>query len=160
MAEHVEGTPDAVASTTATRIKTEKDWQKHEAKTHCKYGDRVLLARQAKSGMMKLGGENCTMDLYPGKEKAQNWGHPRFAVVGDKMAIWYNDQWQPFGPKYAGDPSAAVDTVYGVFDRPFSVLMKRGKLGTEYCGDNRYAQSEVAQHRKACDVKPRTRKNC
>jgi hypothetical protein len=100
--------------------------------------------------MIKLGGGNCTMALYPGRN---NTNHPRFDAIGDKYAICYNDLWQPFGPKYAGDPSGAVMTVHGETERPFSVFMRRGNLGNEYCGDYKYAQDpDVANYRRASDV--------
>jgi len=41
------------------------DYHKKEALEHRKYGDRVLLARQSKLGMMKLGGGNQASYLYP-----------------------------------------------------------------------------------------------
>ena len=49
-----------------SKIKNEyADYHKKEALEHRKYGDRVLLARQSKLGMMKLGGGNQASYLYP-----------------------------------------------------------------------------------------------
>jgi hypothetical protein len=112
---------------------------KFDIETQRKYGDRVLLDRQADIGMMKLGGENCGMDLFP-KFSEENENHPRFRDLGDTKAIAYEDLWQPDGPKYACQDCAHVACVPDM-QNAFSVFMNRtlkngrDSLGWEYCGE-------------------------
>ena len=61
--------------------------QKREAKNSRKYGDRVLLARQSKIGMMKLGGGNQASDLFP-KDPDK-----RLARMSGRYAMAYNCLW-------------------------------------------------------------------
>lgn len=88
--------------------------------------------------MLKLGGGNCGMVMYPSKN---NNDHPRFKDLGKTIAIAYNDSWQPDGPKYAGQKYAAVAALPVDPKVPFSVFMKRTinktrvTLGWEYCGE-------------------------
>ena len=111
------------------------DYIKRNIKTDRMYGNRVLLARQAKNGMLKLGGGNCGMDMYP---SLKNVNHPRFLEIGFTVAIAYCDSWQPDGPKYAGQKYAHVGYL-PIVHEPFSVFMKRSMktklLGWEYCGE-------------------------
>ena len=133
----LEGTMPRVA------VKAEPmDVFKYNIETRRKYGDRVLLARQAKNGMMKLGGGNCGMDLFPKHSIKGNKNHPRFRDLGHTKAIAYSDLWQPDGPKYAGQECGHVKRTK-VPDRrnPFSVFMRRtlkngrDSFGWEYCGE-------------------------
>ena len=70
--------------------------QKRQAKFSRKYGDRVLLARQSADGMMKLGGGNQSMELYP-KDSDQ-----RRARMGGRYAKAYSSKWNFGAPQYAG----------------------------------------------------------
>jgi HRD ubiquitin ligase complex, ER membrane component len=120
---------------TVPDIKSEPiHFQRKTAQEHRKYGDRVLLARQAMNGMMKLGGGNATMYLWP---KDRN--HPRYSDIGDRKCVAYNDLWNVGAPKYAGQPFAHVSC--GPIDETFSVFVKRTVkqqcLGWEYCGEYR-----------------------
>ena len=113
------------------------------------YGDRVLLARDKKPGMMSLGGGNAVMELYPGKNNRSD--HPRFQVT-DIPGMAYNELWSPNGPQYAGQEtcSVALNTKRGVFEpgKVVAVFMRRsipGKntvLGWEYCGNYAYRSNE------------------
>ena len=129
--------PDEAPSS-GPRIKTEADLHRRQAKDHRHYGNRVLLARQAKNGMMKLGGGNQSMILVPADNK-KNENHSRWSAIGNHKAVAYSSVWNPKGPQFAGQPRAAVTSVFWS-DEPFSVFMMRalpGKptLGWEYCGD-------------------------
>lgn len=79
---------EAEAPSSGARIKTEEDLHKHQARIHRHYGDRVLLARQSKNGMMKLGGGNQSMILFPYGKGSEN--HPRFGIIGNHKAAAYN----------------------------------------------------------------------
>jgi len=106
---------------------------------HRKYGDRVLLGRQMKNGMMKMGGGNCRMDMYPSIKRHPN--HPRFRDLGFSFAIAYSGHWQCQGPKWAGFLGGAVGYTGPASHRgkPFSVFMQRKMgavcIGWEYCGE-------------------------
>ena len=132
----------------AVKVKTEADLHKTIAKKYRQYGDRCLLARQAKNanntnaGMMKLGGGNQAMDLMPGPNNLSAQ-QKRKDEIGLVKAMAYCCQWNFNGPKYAGQRTAAVtcfpeDLKEG---EAFSVFMKRSigsKLfGWEYCGQYR-----------------------
>lgn len=89
-----------------------EDFRRRDAKNDRIYGNRVLLRRQCskndKKGMMKLGGGNCEMFLIPSTKNGKNRDHPRFQHVGNRVAIAFDDAWQPDGPKYAGQKYAGV----------------------------------------------------
>lgn len=153
------------------KIKKEMgDYEKLNKETDRKYGDRMLLARQPKTngkqdkdkGMLKLGGGNCTMDMFPKKHDQR-----RFDAIGDTVAIAYSDSWQRDGPKYAGQRFASVDYLprdaNGSIDpRPFSVFMKRTiknaavTLGWEYCGEYEPTdpEEEMEVYRSAHNIEP------
>jgi hypothetical protein len=102
-----------------------------------KYESRALLRRQAKNGMMRLGGGNASMLLYPGRDKWKGRDHERFHAIGLRPAMGYENNWQPSGPKYAGaDGFVSAVPIYG---KLFSLFMKRVAksklLGWEYCGE-------------------------
>ena len=107
------------------------------------YGDRVLLARQKKNGIMKLGGGNCGMLVYPSQKDAAKRNHPRFHDVGDRKGMCYDISWQGNAPKWAGFPSGDVSCVPEGIEpgEPFSVfvkhLMKNVTVGWEYLGEYR-----------------------
>lgn len=61
--------------------------QQREAKESRKYGDRVLLARQDRNGMMKLGGGNQDSWLYPGDLEK------RMARMNGRFCVAYNTDW-------------------------------------------------------------------
>ena len=79
--------PDVPASVTIKEEPTFCDLEQREAKNSRKYGDRVLLARQSKRGMMKLGGGNQASHLYP------NSRDERFARMGGRYCMAYNCRW-------------------------------------------------------------------
>lgn len=58
-----------------------------QADKYRKYGDRVLLARQSKDGMMKLGGGNQATYLFPKNDEE------RKARLGGKFCVAYNCKW-------------------------------------------------------------------
>ena len=107
------------------------------------YGDRFLLARQDARGIMRLGGNGQETFPHPCP------GHSRLSELGAFPVACYSDLWQPNGPQYAGQCTAAVDgTPNSPINEKFSVFMRRsltsrafdsttkGKLlGWEYCGD-------------------------
>ena len=114
--------------------------EKRQAKNSRKYGDRVLLARQSKLGMMKLGGGNQGSDLFPVDpvEREQR--------MDGRLATAYGCLWNFGAPRYAGQPSGHVGMFprprddYDALTTPFSVFVQRlGKghstLGWEYCGE-------------------------
>jgi hypothetical protein len=68
-------------------VKEEPTYEKLKAKNPRKYGDRVLLARQSKDGMMKLGGGNQSSDLYPKDDEE------RMSRMDGRYAMAYNCQW-------------------------------------------------------------------
>jgi hypothetical protein len=108
-------------------------FQRKAAQDHWKYGDRVLLAHQAMNGMMKLGGGNTTMYLWP-----KDMNHPsRYTDIGDRKCVAYSDVWNVGAPQYAGQPFAHV--MCGPIGEIFSVFVKRTVkrqcLGWEYCGE-------------------------
>jgi hypothetical protein len=148
-----DGKPTAEENATSNgepTVKKEKDLILKQALKHRKYGNRVLLARQAKNGMLKMGGGNVRMIMYP-SESAKNDNHPRYRAIGSTIAIAFDDSWNRFGPKYAGQPSAHLSYLAGLRDEPFSVFMKRciktntgtkQLLGWEYCGEYKSADPE------------------
>lgn len=62
---------------------------KRQAKNSRQYGDRVLLARQSKLGMMKLGGGNQGTYMWPKNPKE------RLARMGGRYCMAYNSSWSP-----------------------------------------------------------------
>jgi len=138
-------------------IKTEPiHHHRKTAQHHRKYGDRVLLARQAENGMMKLGGRNATMFLWP-----KDMNHPRYKDIGDRKCMAYNDIWNGGAPKYAGQPFAHVTRSHT--GETFSVFVKRTVnqqcLGWEYCGEYRSEEDTLAGTQAAHTV-PAATKNC
>jgi hypothetical protein len=130
------------------QIRNEDD-EKSMAKFDRIYGDKFLLARQAKAkdgshlGMMKLGGGNCVQDLMPGPNNVKALGR-RYRETRLVKARAYECNWNHNSPKYAGQMMA------GVTDLPpnlaegetFAVFMKRVTTGNrnwgwEYCGQYR-----------------------
>ncbi|KAL7543751.1 hypothetical protein ACHAXR_013443 [Thalassiosira sp. AJA248-18] len=114
------------------------DLERRQAKNSRKYGDRVLLARQAKIGMMKLGGGNQSSHLY------SKFPEKRLSRMDGRYAMAYNCQWNFGAPKYAGQPSGHVtmfpeEDGYDPLTTPFSVFVmrsvKQSSLGWEYCGE-------------------------
>ena len=61
--------------------------QQRSAKHARVYGDRDLLARQSKEGMMKLGGGNQASELWPKSDEA------RMKRLDGKLAMGYNSRW-------------------------------------------------------------------
>jgi len=136
-----ESTNDAEVKLKIKEEPTIYELQRRQTKDHRKYGDRVLLARQARNGMMKLGGGNVSSKLWPKSSK------DRLARMGGRYAVGYNDLWNFGAPKYAGDPSGYVswlpkdecDNKRKPIRGPFSAFVKRtvigSTLGWEYCGE-------------------------
>ncbi len=105
--------------------------QQKQTKDRQKYGDRVLLARQARNGMLKLGGGNVSSQLWPKNPKE------RLARMGGRYAVGYNDLWNFGAPKFAGDPSGHVtwfprddSNMRDPIRIPFSVFVKRTVKGS------------------------------
>ena len=131
-------------------IKTEtKHYLRAQANVSRRYGDRSLLSRQSPRGLMKLGGPNAGMNLYPGKK---NINHPRFQapVIGYDKARAYTDLWNPSGPKWAGMETASVGDYPPDLEEgeSFAVFMKRTlnnstEFGWEYCGHYRLIDPEM-----------------
>mmetsp|Transcript_25212 Transcript_25212/g.53164 ORF Transcript_25212/g.53164 Transcript_25212/m.53164 type:complete len:241 (+) Transcript_25212:238-960(+) len=78
---------DDDVSSKPPKIKEEStiyELQHRQAMQHRKYGDRVLLARQAPNGMMKLGGGNVNCFLWPNdveKRMARMKDTPLLAMI-------------------------------------------------------------------------------
>lgn len=127
-----ESTNDAAGQPKIKEEPTIYELQQRKTKDHRKYGDRVLLARQARNGMMKLGGGNVSPELWPKNPKN------RLARMGGRYAIGYNDLWNFGAPKYAGDPSGYVswlptdecDNNRKPIRGPFSAFVKRTVKGS------------------------------
>ena len=116
-----------------------------QAKNDRKYGDRVLLARQSKDGMMKLGGGNQASHLHPVNPEE------RKARMGGRYALAYNILWNFDAPRYAGQKFASVTMYprehgYDPTKTPFSVFVMRRKgsstIGWEYCGEYKLQDQE------------------
>mmetsp|Transcript_47128 Transcript_47128/g.98811 ORF Transcript_47128/g.98811 Transcript_47128/m.98811 type:complete len:655 (+) Transcript_47128:94-2058(+) len=138
------GDPECEKPASIKEEPTFDELRKRVANKSRKYGDRVLLARQSKIGMMKLGGGNQSSYLFPKDQKQ------RLARMGGRYAMAYNCQWNFGAPKYAGQPSGHVtlypgpdddyvDDEYDPEKCPFSVFVmrtvKQTTLGWEYCGE-------------------------
>ena len=121
---------------------TFEELQMRQIKNQRKYGDRVLLARQSKNGMLKLGGGNVKSYMWPRDLEEQS------SRMNGRYCIAYNDLINHSAPKWAGQLSACVswfplEKRKGVhFDptsTPISVFVKRtvkeSALGWEYCGE-------------------------
>jgi hypothetical protein len=114
------GESTAEQGTIEVKIKVEKVIFLNEAKEHRKYGGRVLLARQAPNGMMKLGGGDTP--IHPFLTFKWRGKNARFEAIGIRYAMCYNDSWNTFGPKDAGQTIVAC-VLYWL--HPFSLFMKR-----------------------------------
>uniref|UniRef100_A0A7S3VCS1 Uncharacterized protein n=1 Tax=Chaetoceros debilis TaxID=122233 RepID=A0A7S3VCS1_9STRA len=127
---------------------------------HRKYGHKVLLGRQKKNGMMKLGGGNCTMIMYPSLNLKKNENHPRFRDIGYTYAFAYSEHWQPQGPPWAGFNGGVVSTIPPDVhtEKPFSVFMQRKLknkcIGWEYCGEYKVQDSykDMIQYASAYSI--------
>jgi hypothetical protein len=124
--EGTEPTPDEAPSSAAVPAKAAR-----------KYKNRRLLHRQKEKGLLRLGGGNAKMLMYPGRQKWMAMTHERLRKVGLRPAMAYDCSWQPFGPRFAGDNGFV--RVVPIQVKLFSLFMKRvanGKLlGWEYCGE-------------------------
>lgn len=115
-----------------------------------KYGDRVLLHRQitkpVNKGMMKLGGGNNHMVMFPSDKHPQR--KERFEKIGKSIAMAYSEAHNVDAPKYAGQRFASVRMLphekapnlnlneHCVFSLFTNHSLKNGKsLGWEYCGE-------------------------
>ena len=98
--------------------------ERREAVSSRKWGDRSLLARQSKVGMMKLGGGNQASHLYPVNPEERN------LRMGGRYAMAYNELWNFGAPRYGGQPYAHVtmfprEDGFDPFTTPFSVFVRR-----------------------------------
>lgn len=155
------------------KIKLELDDEKERfSRTDRIYGDRVLLHRQItkpeNKGMMKLGGGNNHMFMFPSKKHPQR--KERFDKIGKSIAMAYSEDFNVDAPKYAGQRTASVRMLphekkprlnldpYCVFS-VFTNRSKNGKsLGWEYCGDYQAADLEVEAWRSAHSIPERKKK--
>jgi len=162
--EPVEGPPVTPETTLSAVVKQEplEVKSEHAREEHRKFGDRVLLARQASNGMMKLGGGNTTMHMHPVSPD-----HPRFAEIGDRECIAYNDLWNFDAPKYAGQKTASVGCLgclprSGDPDEVFSVFVKRtvngSVMGWEYCGEYKSNEDSLVVGQRANRAPPASKR--
>ena len=139
--ETVTGGPELETTEDQPLIKEEPTFaelERREAVSSRKWGDRSLLARQSKVGMMKLGGGNQASHLYPVNPEERN------LRMGGRYAMAYNELWNFGAPRYGGQPYAHVtmfprEDGFDPFTTPFSVFVRRcvnkSALGWEYCGE-------------------------
>ena len=106
-----------------------------------KYGDRFLLHRHHKMGIARLGGYTQSTFAYPAAKnpvlKDPNYPKPK-SVIDAGGAYTYNGDdytylacdtsWQPNGPMYAGQKTAAL-SVCNYSEQPFPLFMKRTRTG-------------------------------
>ena len=141
-------------------------------KLYGKYGDRMLLHRHHKMGIARLGGNLQSTYIFPRLDHP-NLNDPDYptpkSILNGMSDVKddgyrrnlhgygaYNQTWQPNGPMYAGQPTAAVDGVDDFFMKtgePFAMFLKRSRtkltsktegnlLGWEYVGNYRVMKDD------------------
>ena len=151
---------------------TRTERAKERKQLYGKYGDRKLLHRHDKMGIARLGGNLQSTYIFPRLDHP-NLNDPDYptpkSILNGMSDVKddgyrrnlhgygaYNQTWQPNGPMYAGQPTAAVDGVDDFFMKtgePFAMFLKRSRtkltsktegnlLGWEYVGNYRVMKDD------------------